>query len=242
MDTVQANQGTSLRLSLLDLFIWTTLAALTCALWTIQTANSGAGSVNVTQWLFFVPTALAFATSGTVLALFARRRYRRLPIDFQPGHWLFCLTGVVFLYHALALLVTSAILNPMSVSGVSWMTWYLRIGQDVGFLTAFLLTGFLLPVRPMWRLVLVMPCVMSLLSIIGVTWWLVTENAVMWLHLLRLEIVVVVVGLLVLLSIAAWDKATTRDRRDMLHWLGVVTVVLLNSPPILIRLYEAWFR
>lgn len=230
-----------IRLSLRDLFVWTTLAALACTLWSIQNANAGGLNVNVQQVLFFLPAAFAFATSGTALLFFGRRWYRGIPTDFQPGHWLLCLAGAIVLYHGLAILVRSMIVSIVMPPPRTLLFAYLNVGQDIAFLLVLLLAGFLLPVRATWRWVLLMPCLMSLTSM-AIWSMFIGLDYYGFLFLVRAEIVIVVLGLLILLSIAAWDKVTTRDRRDGLHWLGVATVVIMNSPPILIRVYEALFR
>ena len=240
METTQL-EPTPIRLSLWDLFVWTTLAALACTLWSIQNASYGSFQAIVLQLIFFVTAAFAFATGGTALLFFGRRWYRGIPTDFQPGHWLLCLTGTIVFYHGLAILVRSMIVSIVVPPPRTLLYEYMSIGQDIGFLTVFLLVGFLLPVRATWRWVLVMPCLMSLT-------WVAVRSMVIWLNyyafwfVVRVEIVIVVLGLLILLSIAAWDKATTRDRSDALHWLGVATVVIMNSPAILIRVYGALFR
>lgn len=240
METAQ-HEPTPIRLSLWDLFVWTTLAALACTLWSIHNASTGSFQVNVSQLIFFLTTAFAFATSGTALLFFARRWYRGLPTNFQPGHWLLCLTGVVMLYHGLAILVRNTIMRVAMISPRTYAEVYLTIGQDVCFLLVFLLAGFLLPVRPTWRWVMLMPCLQSLMMV-GLWSLVIAFNYFPYSVVVQADIVFNVLGLLILLSIAAWDKATTRDCRDTVHWLGVVTVVILNSPPILIRTYEALFR
>ncbi|PQO46316.1 hypothetical protein [Blastopirellula marina] len=234
-------EPTPIRLSLWDLFVWTTLAALACTLWTIHNAAAGSFQVNAQQVIFFLTAAFAFATTGSALFLFARRWYRGMPTDFQPGHWLLCLTGTIMIYHGLAILGRSTIMRIAMITSRSYTDVYLNIGQDVGFLLVCLLTGFLLPVRPTWRWVMLMPCLMSLTWIAVWSMVIGLDYYAFW-YVVRIEIVLVVLGLFILLSIAVWDQATTRDRRDWLHWLGVATLVILNSPPILIRVYEALFR
>lgn len=190
--------------------------------------------------LLFGPLVIAFPTAGTALMLLIRRRRAQQPIDFQPGYWLLCVTGVLFLYFAISTVTKSAAKPAMvTMFGQTPGSLLIDCGESIGLIVVLLLAGFLLPVRPLWRCVLLMPC-----GIVGYTayaeiWWLVQQDTRPFATLNFAELVFHLVGLLVLLVVAVWDFATTRHPRDRLHWLGVTNAALLGSPPVLIAIYQA---
>ena len=96
-----------------------------------------------------------------------------------------------------------------------------------------------MPVRPAWRLALVFPVFQSLLTLLLFGGMLLDNS---WFFLNSIyslaNVTIVVLGMFVILGLALWDRVTTHDRRDWLHWLGVAAMLIWNLPTLILRLFD----
>ncbi|QDU78220.1 hypothetical protein Pan97_53040 [Bremerella volcania] len=227
------------QLTLLDIMVGVTVAAVTCGFW-FQMSQS---QMPMFQFAMMVPTLIIFVLGGTALFSFSRRYFLKQPIDFQPGHWLLCLMGVTFVIQSTAHLLRWAVITSddftVSIDQHGVMLFFL--GQHAVFLIGFLLAGILLPVRPAWRLALVAPVLQNLLTIL-LFGNLLLENQ--WYLFSAIysyaNLTFNLLGIFTVLALTAWDRATTHDRRDWLHWLGVAAMLIWDLPTLIIQL-SGWF-
>lgn len=234
------------RLALADIFVWMSLACVVTALWIQHHQGDIATVLSPRLLVFFVPVVFAFSTAGTALCYFLRNWWRGDAIDFQPGHWLLCLTGVILGFHIVMVALKIAVrkfIVPVEEQ-LAWLSHLQAIGHETMFIIVFLVAGFVLPVRCLWRWVLVMPCLLSMVNIAIRVLWSLGQPAIsgVWPQILfDAQVLIMALGIFVLLAISAWDQATTMSRRDVLHWLGVFSVLLLNLPILLLRIESRFF-
>ncbi|PQO46315.1 hypothetical protein [Blastopirellula marina] len=216
-------EDTTIRLSLSDLFVWMTLTALLCFISQIsfyQHLQSGVQEVlSQISILTFFPVGL------TTLYLFAKRRWTKHPIDFQPGHWLLVQCGVVGVYYVVATALIYLTNSPFDNTFISlhprWISLVLFVYQT-GQMMCLLWAAWRFPVRSPWEFYLVLPVVGRLLF----SWnHFAYFNGLYQLGLgglfaLQFNVLVSIAELLVLVALAIWD-AKTAPRRDWLHWVGV---------------------
>ncbi|PQO33000.1 hypothetical protein [Blastopirellula marina] len=235
-DTISSNpppETTQVRLSLSYLFVWMTIAGATCAVTAMRYESRPLSGVQVT---WFVPHLLGSSTAWTAMILLVRRRYRRQPIDFQPGYWLLCVCGTACAVCGGYWLVET--LLEAFVGRLYVLKLIRSLVLDWGVILAILLTGFLFPVRPMWRWVLALPCLVIVVDYFQQSFLLFTQvNAIQFAR--QIIVAGTMVAPIVLLAIAIADQATTQDRRDWLHWLGVACTGLLISSPLWIAICQA---
>lgn len=228
------------QLTVLDIMVGVTIAAVTCGIW-LQFSQP---ENQMFQVLLMVPTLIIFVLGGTALFSFGRRYVLKQPIDFQPGHWLLCLIGVTFVTQSITHIIRFILFNPhVNLSSVDDQQpmMLLFLVQHVVFLVCFLLAGFIMPVRPAWRLNLVPPALQNILTI-GFFVGLFQDQQ--W-HLFNalfpyFNVAINLMGIFLLLVLATWDYASTRDRRDWLHWLGIVAMLIWNVPTLILQL-RTWF-
>lgn len=233
-DPPPQTQDVRSQLTLLDIMIGVSIAAVTCGFW-LQTSPP---QVPTAQIVFMIPTLIIYVLGGTALFSFGRRYLLKQTIDFQPGHWLLCLMGVSFVIQSSAHLLRLAFFpsESMSLSANEPHILLFFIGQHVLFLVCYLMAGFLLPVRPVWRVTLVDPVLQSLLILLLFASMLMQNQF----YLLNgsysyANVAINLLGIFIILGIAVWDRATTHDHRDWLHWLGVVAMLIWNLPMLVLH-------
>ncbi len=234
MENVEPNKANPIQISLLDLFLWVSIFCITAAGWNLFLGGRYLNSYHVVR---FAPQLLACTTAWTVMVWLARRRFSHQPIDFQPGYWLLCVCGAATAYYAVFFLVE------MSVKALfdgrdqaRYLFWLSLAASEFTTVLVALLAGFLFPVRPMWRWVLVVPCLVKVCAIYAEHGLLFTQisSRQFW-HQIVLYGTIVAIAALV--AMAVGDKLTTRDRHDWVHWLGVANTALLISPPIWVEIF-----
>ncbi len=215
-----------IQLSLLDLFIWMTAAAIYCVV--------SQQFLDIAGWLpffygRFASELIAFPIGMTALFMLAKAYRQGTRGSLQPGFWLLCVMGVYgvfYVFDCLAIAVEGYI--PRGGLGTVFLRYWVFHDLVLEFLTfvSFLAVGILLPVRKVWRLLTLVP-LMSLWSSLVVTVWLLTSSGWLWMAFDWIffgEKVAYGVGVLLIPGLAAWDVVTTDQRRDWLHWLGVIVV------------------
>ncbi|MBI1248759.1 hypothetical protein GC197_13075 [bacterium] len=221
-------------LSLLDLFVAVTVAVVVSALGLqIGGMSSVAG-----EDLFVVIVRLIYITiCGTALFLFGRRWLGGVPTDFQPGHWLLCLCGIDLISQFLGY-CGFYLAGPDGLSNQqdSAFPYFLILVSSTFPSVVQIGAGFLLPVRLAWRLLLIP-------SLVGIVLlWEAVAEAQQWLpewfsHLYWFGMVVNTFSpILLLIVLVIWDRLTTSDRRDFIHWGGVVIYGLALGASILMNL------
>ncbi|PQO31158.1 hypothetical protein C5Y96_12460 [Blastopirellula marina] len=221
--------------TLLDIMVGVTIAAVTCGVW-LQYAQP---QIQMIQIVLMVPTLIVFVLGGTTLFSFGRRYVLKQPIDFQPGHWLLCLMGVTFVVQSTTHVLRLAIIpsHEVVISDDQQAVMLFFLGQHVISLVCFLIAGFVIPVRPAWRLMLAPLVLQNLLTIWLFAGMLLGNQWRMFGALYPyVNLAIHVMGIFTLLLLATWDYASTRDRRDWLHWLGIVIMLIWDVPTLILQL------
>lgn len=233
-DESSPTQDARTQFTILDIMVGVTIAAVTCGFW-LQTSQP---QMPMIQVVFMIPALINFVLGGTTLFSFGRRYLLKQPIDFQPGHWLLCLIGVSFIIQSIANLLRAVLFSreeSIVLDDQSPMM-FLILGQQLVFLVCFLVAGILMPVRPAWRLALVTPILQSVLVMLLFGSMLLQDQ---WYSLNDIysyaNVVINILGIFVVVVLAVWDQATTHDRRDWLHWLGVAAMLLWNLPMLILQ-------
>ncbi|MBI1248760.1 hypothetical protein GC197_13080 [bacterium] len=237
-------------ISLIDLIVAVTIAAVISAVW-LQ--SNDAQSLGVFNILASIPWLIVSIMGGTALFLFGRRFLLGLPTDFQPGHWLMCLNGTTLIYFAINALSEFFYLvfkeyMPMSDANATAMTfagtvpWWIRLAGSVLVSLIFVLAGFVLPVRPAWRILLIRPVVQAFILVtlmVQIAFqffpWLGSFSGVA-------SILNELTAFLMIVTLAIWDRVTTSDRRDYLHWIGVVSTALVFGFSVVFNLSMFFWR
>lgn len=227
------------QLTLLDIMVGVTIAAVTCGFW-LQNSQPQNQMIQV---VLMVPMLVIFVLGGTVLFSFGRRYFLKQPIDFQPGHWLLCLMGVAFVNQSIAQLVRVLVISPNEMISTdnqnAIMLFFL--GQHVVFLVSFLIAGIVMPVRAAWRLILVPTALQNMLAICLFVGVLLGHQ---WFSLSGIypyaNVAIHLMGIIILPILVTWDYATTNGQRDWLHWLGVAAMLIWNVPTLVLQMM-AWF-
>ncbi|MFN3150755.1 hypothetical protein [Bremerella sp.] len=238
-DSPPQAQAVRSQLSLLDIMVGVAIAAVTCGFW-LQTSQP---QMPTAQIVFMIPTLIIYVLGGTTLFSFGRRYLLKQTIDFQPGHWLLCLMGVSFVIQSSAHLLRLAFFPSefMSLSDNEQPILLFFIGQHVLFLVCYLVAGFLLPVRPAWRLTLVTPVLQSLLILLLFANMLMQNPSYLINGIYSYANVAInLLGIFIILGVAVWDRATTHDHRDWLHWLGVVAILIWNLPMLVLHVVNSF--
>ncbi|MBI1248761.1 hypothetical protein GC197_13085 [bacterium] len=227
-------------LSLIDLIAAVTAAAIISALGSLlldKNEITPAIAISLTGFVLY-------ATLGaTALFLFGRRWLLGVPTDFQPGHWLLCLSGILFIGQVFSFIVNYYVMTHFIVirgPASSAFAWTIALTTLIAS-GSYVIAGFLMPVRPAWRLLLipsVMSVAMTIVSISGLSfllhWWPIA--AFNW-------FVVTFAPILLLIALTIWDRVTTSDHRDVIHWVGVATNVVAFGVvliPIVASLLGVW--
>lgn len=238
-DPSPTHQVVQSQLTLLDIMVGVAIAAVTCGSW-LQTSPP---QMPLVQVVFMVPTLIIFVLGGMALFSFGRRYLLKQPIDFQPGHWLLCLIGMTFVIQSSTHLLRLAFFNSGTVvlSDNQNPVLFLFIAQHILFLICYVVAGSVMPVRPAWRLSLIFPILQTVLVILLFLSMLL-ENQWYFLNGIYtyVDVAVNVLGMFIILGLAVWDRATTNDHRDWLHWLGVAAMLIWSLPTLILQII-GWF-
>lgn len=232
MDEVEQSDG-RIRISLIDLFVWMSCTGLFCAV--SQNSFQLIWQDNFTAILLLIPVLLAYPVGLTALFLFGMRRLRRKPTSFQPGHWLLCLQGVAGILYIVStlksLVIDSGYFVAFPPEDTSWQ-FYIPLMEQFVVMIAIVVTGCLLPVRMIWRSYLVAICFLYGVTILQLVLLLSDSNFMLvdfdWFTTAYLAGILFTFFLLI--GLAVYDKLTTDERRDLLHWLGVVVTAQFYIP------------
>lgn len=243
LNEVEPQSKTPIQLSLRDLFIGT--AAIAVVLWLNRWVNSPS-SFSLSM-VVSLTISLTQATGVWACWYFAWRWWRKVPTDFQPGHWLLCLLGFLFVLLAIEQrlqswlfvsfdTVTEEVLTTMSYPFLVVVLRHLL----------FLAVGLILPVRWPWRILLLSP----LLEMVAFSFLFYamhsmasTPSLPAHLHLtftMRSAELATQVGaglsVLLLIALTIWDRWTAPTSRDWLHWVGCVVTFLYYTLMLFVRL------
>lgn len=235
-------KDTTIRLSLSDLFVWMTLTGLFCFL-SREYLTSTWQSEPYLIWNI-APALLIHPVSLTAFMMMIRRRLRRQPMHFQPGYWLLCLNGILACF-----VIESAIvgmlfpqLQTIDMDFYGPRPWKLLvpIAQNSCILIAVSLAGFGLPVRWFWRIVLLVPLLESGRYILYDLMYLLRIPANLALRQFERSYsnLESLLALLLIVILAVVDVSTTDQKRDWLHWLGVILTLLLYTVAALYDVLE----
>ncbi|WP_147274194.1 hypothetical protein [Bremerella cremea] len=243
MREIEPQVKTPIQLSLLDLFAAT--AAIAVVLWLNRLGNSSS-SLSLSTFIALT-TSLTQATGMWACWYFAWRWWRKVPIDFQPGHWLLCLLGILFV-----LLVIDRRLQSWLFVSFDTVTEDVLTTMSYLFLVValrhllFLAAGLILPVRWPWRILLLSPfleMVAFLFLFYAMHSMASTPSLPPHLRLsftMRSADLAGQVGtslrVLLLIGLTIWDRLTTPTTRDWLHWVGCVMTFLYFTLTLLVRL------
>ncbi|MBA2117466.1 hypothetical protein [Bremerella alba] len=237
MEMSQTKNDRQARLTLLDLLVGTAAAAIFSALNNSPGVGNTRFAVELITNIYFITTLLIFASGGTGLFLFARRWWNGWSTDFQPGHWLLCLIGVMYSVIMTSLLFQQVVFGS-AIENLR-MKWLSMAVFQVLHLWAYLTAGFLLPVRSWWRIALI-PQTLIILAMLGLVISLNSGNeqiALFWFE--RTKPFLLILDIVVLLTLVVWDTWTAGQRRDWIHWWGV-TVAVMMSPAVLLLEFSNW--
>lgn len=231
-EEAHSENDTKIRLSLTDLFVWMTLTGLFCFLYREYLTTPWQDSLRLI-WST-APYLLAYPVCLTASVMIARHWMRRRPIDFQPGYWLMCVNGITALMTIEVLVIRMifpALDNIVIYSPLGERPWPLLvyIAEHTCYLVLLVTAGFVLPVRWFWRTFLVLPLSMTGMSLISfILLMLFVTTSEVWLLIINYgEQANTILGPLLIATLTIVDVSTTNQRRDWLHWLGVILTLLL---------------
>ncbi|PQO33001.1 hypothetical protein [Blastopirellula marina] len=243
MNEVEPQSKTPIQLSLRDLFIGT--AAIAVVLWLNRWVNSPR-SLSLSMFVSLT-ISLTQATGVWACCYFAWRWWRKVPTDFQPGHWLLCLLGFLFVLLAIEQrlqswlfvsfdTVTEEVLTTMSYPFLVVVLRHLL----------FLAVGLILPVRWPWRFLLLSPLLeMAATAYLFYALQSMTASSSLpeisrFASTMRSAELAMQVGaglsVLLLIALAIWDRWTAPTSRDWLHWIGCVMMFLYFTLTLFVRL------
>lgn len=220
------------RVSLMDIMVGVAFAAMWCGVLNPSLEGFNFGQQLAAGMAFLIQLLIVF--SGTTgLFLFARRWVRMRPIDFQPGHWWLCLLGCF----ACFLLLT----HGTERTAKEFIDWQrdrqlaFGIAVLIGNIVLWWGVGLLLPVRKVWWLTLIPQTILGLATIglFGAVLAGYQAHGSYYFELFKPWMLMF--DMLVLVVIGVWDRWTTNNRRDWLHWWGVITAMLLSGGDLLLR-------
>lgn len=223
------------RLSIAYLLVWTALAAVWMKVMVVFGLSY---SINSQQpaWIVFISNALMYSSAvlftggiiATIVILCDKARGNRDRL--QPGHWLLVIISVTYFFQTLASLVLLAgSFNDVGHSGNSP-----RIALEIipgvfgcGAAVAYLVMAIRLRAGRSWRVLALARMVMC--AVVGLNYfyiaWLMSDSPslghLIYRSLYFLSALIALVTLLVILIAAIVDLAR-RQRRDGLHWLGLL--------------------
>jgi len=234
MDQVKRNEPP--QVSLVDLLIGMLVTAIWCAANQKLFANFDL-SQNLAGTLSVFGLLLVYFFGAAGLCLFVRRWYLGIETDFQPGHWWLCLVGIWVVYLLLAELVHWNIV-PLKELDPTWrLKW--AFGKDASVIGVLWISGVLLPVRRAWWLTLIPQTLVHLGTM--ALWAAVlagyTQHGVYYQP--RFQFFSLPLDLVVLWGVAIWDARTTTDRRDWLHWFGLVVASMISGNELIGRILDA---
>ncbi|MEW4563793.1 hypothetical protein AB1K70_14765 [Bremerella sp. JC770] len=225
------------QVSLVDLLAGMLVAAIWCAANQKSFANLDL-SQNLANMLFQFGLILIYFFGATGLCLFVRRWYLGMVTDFQPGHWWLCLVGILVVYVLLAVLVEWNVV-PLNELDRTWKLKWL-FGQGAGYIGVLWISGLLLPVRRAWWLTLIPQTLVHLGTM--ALWAAVLAGYTSYgvYYQPRFQFFSLPLALVLLWSVAIWDARTTPDRRDWLHWFGLVVASMVSGNELINRILHAF--
>lgn len=243
MDNAEPQTRAPIQLSLRDLFAAT--AAIAVVLWLNRLGNSSS-SLSLSSFIALT-ISLTQATGVWACWYFAWRWWRKVPTDFQPGHWLLCLLGILFV-----LLVIDRRLQSWLFVPFDWASKEVFAAMSYLFLVValrhllFVAAGLILPVRWGWR-ILLLPALLEMVAIFYLFYTMQSmanapfiaagasfPSTLRWAELATLAGTGLSVLLLIILTI--WDRLTTPTTRDWLHWAGCAMTFLYFTLTLVARL------
>ncbi len=227
------------KVSLWDLVLWMTICGVMSLLRIQLTPPSGSASQQAFGLTYFGMEMACFSTGVTALIVFGRRWWHGLKTDFQPGHWLLCLLGIIglnwFMGEVVRLTITPWLHWQDFVSGSSSFLLIEGAIQLTFFLVTYLVAAYCMPVRSVWRITIYPRVVENVLLLATVLADIVGTGAMVYRVFDLWKGPLLMADLVLLIAIATWDFRTTNDRRDWLHWWGVITAMLLSGGDLLLR-------
>ncbi len=220
------------RLTILDIFVGVAAAAMFIAVTGAPDTGSDAATTELIANIYFIVTLSIFTSGATGLFLFARRWWRGVPTDFQPGHWLLCLIGVMYPVILFSLLCQHFVFTERHTRPIGLAVLQILL------LWAYLTAGFLIPVRKWWRLALIPQMLIIVSMIILILTTKFDEQMALFLFEM-VKPMLLVFDIVVLLVLLSWDTWTRNGPRDWLHWWGV-GIALMTSPTVLLLDVANW--
>ncbi|PQO46314.1 hypothetical protein [Blastopirellula marina] len=216
------------QLSLLDLFIWITFAAAVCA--ANQAVRRHFGEFGLIPPVRFTAELIAFPAGLTALMLAVKGQLRHRRQVLSPGMWLLCLEAVSAFFFISTSLIIVTLGNLARGGDLPEPTPFLvgiYILRDLITLLGIAAIAVLLPVRAPWRMIALVPFLYYLpmpFFTLGVA---IPSDALIGIsmRIMGSRHYILGGGILLLIGLAIWDNATTRNRRDWLHWLGIAIVL-----------------
>lgn len=235
-----ASTGTP-RISIVHIMLWTAISAIYVSLlrW-IYAQQEWPEDIIAMQRASGIVNAIIVgaAITGTIVLIQARVIWRRTQLLSHPGHWLLVIQsffamlslGVYSLFTLLLKQITSSPYQNLFVMmyGLSFLA------MTVAYLLAAWRTQ-----ASRWKAVFLGICLVGALQSVTYLVWIPLSSHFVtylrWAGFIRLAVVVWMV------AIAIWE-ITQSQRRDWLHWLGVVTYLASVFVTFLQSLWQMLFR
>lgn len=216
------------------LFLWVTLLSVSVGAWITLLNGFGGNDLGKFNWFsirYYGTSAIALGTGITTAALMGRWRYLGNNWLWQPGHILLLGIGFYELMTVLSIFGDLALLNQEAGNGLLRQRIYEIEGlvQHSGIVLILAVSLCLIRLTRFWQFVMGMIIFMNLLILIMVNPFELPISQIVSFDLLRgsTQVTRYVVPVSILM-VAAWE-ILWHERRDWLHWGGVVIALLYYS-------------
>jgi len=180
--------------------------------------------------------AVANATGVIGIFYLARTSVREPGEPFQPGQWLLILMGTSAPFYVLSNMTQIVLFYDgfADVESYRWASTAASVFWQAVEWCLVLTLAFLLPVRSMWRVLVVIYFLGAMAGLVELAALQLDlhPEAEAWYGYVSIRWFLL--SAVALVCFAIWDVLTTHQRRDWLHWVGIGNELVFFTPTFVV--------